>query len=255
MPQRWTGVFRVPKAAELIVERLRSQILRGERKAGEMLASEAELCDTFGVSRPTLREAIRILESESLVHVTRGVRGGTRIVAPSERTAAKYFGHYLQYAQVPMIDVHHAMMDIELPAVIRLARSRSERDLSLLARMLDDEERNCGDDGTEAILAGNAFHRAIVDLAGNQTLAIMHGMIEEVIITAAREIADTMQSGFVEEARRFHRVHAEIADLIRDHATTKAATLWRRHVDAKIRLLTEMAASSREHISAHIGSY
>ena len=82
------GHFRVPKAAEIIADQLRSQVIRGDLKAGEMLPSEAELCESFGVSRPTLREAIRILESRFLIHVSRGVKGGARIVAPTERSAS-----------------------------------------------------------------------------------------------------------------------------------------------------------------------
>jgi DNA-binding FadR family transcriptional regulator len=240
--------LRVPKTAELIVEKVRAQVLRGELKAGEMLPNEAELCETFGVSRPTLREAIRILESESLVEIARGVRGGARIVAPTEGAAARYFGRYLQYAGVPMVDVHEATMAIELPAVASLARNRTAGDLKTLATLLDEERRQYGNDGSEAVLAGNAFHRTIVDLSGNRTLAIMHGMMEEVIITAGRAIASTMQGQFVEEAQRFHRVHEEIVELIRRRDAVAAEKLWRRHLDAKIRLLMRMASSPREYL-------
>ena len=69
----------VPKMAEVIVERLRRQIVRGELTEGEALPSEHELQARFGVSRPTLREAFRILESESLITVRRGAHGGALV--------------------------------------------------------------------------------------------------------------------------------------------------------------------------------
>ena len=63
--------IRAPKTAELIGARLRGQIVRGELRPGSRLPPEAELQEQFGVSRPTLREAFRILEAESLLTVRR----------------------------------------------------------------------------------------------------------------------------------------------------------------------------------------
>jgi GntR family transcriptional repressor for pyruvate dehydrogenase complex len=59
--------FRVPKMAEMISDHLRRQIVRGELSEGDVLPSEQELQTRFNVSRPTLREAFRILESESRI--------------------------------------------------------------------------------------------------------------------------------------------------------------------------------------------
>jgi GntR family transcriptional regulator, transcriptional repressor for pyruvate dehydrogenase complex len=73
---------RAPKTAELIAARLRGQIVRGELRPGSRLPPEAELQEQFGVSRPTLREAFRILEAESLLTVRRGACGGAQVVTP-----------------------------------------------------------------------------------------------------------------------------------------------------------------------------
>src|ERR1044072_6044836 len=73
-----TKLVRAPKTAELIADQLRSSIVRGVLKKGDSLPTEVELVKQFGVSRPTLREAFRILESESLIVVWRGSRGGGR---------------------------------------------------------------------------------------------------------------------------------------------------------------------------------
>jgi GntR family transcriptional regulator, transcriptional repressor for pyruvate dehydrogenase complex len=60
-------VLRAPKTAELIATDLRRRIVRGELKSGETLPPELQLMEQYGVSRPTLREAFRILESEALI--------------------------------------------------------------------------------------------------------------------------------------------------------------------------------------------
>ena len=67
---------KVPKTAELVATQLRNQIVRGDLREGDALPPEAALMAQFGVSRPTLREAFRVLESEALISVRRGARGG-----------------------------------------------------------------------------------------------------------------------------------------------------------------------------------
>ena len=62
--------------ADCVAAALRRMFNHGEITEGTMLPPESELMERFGVSRPTLREALRILESESLIEVQRGVRGG-----------------------------------------------------------------------------------------------------------------------------------------------------------------------------------
>src|SRR4051794_8165047 len=66
---------RVPKTAELVARRIRRQIVTGELKEGDALPPESQLMADFTISRPTLREAFRILESEALITVRRGARG------------------------------------------------------------------------------------------------------------------------------------------------------------------------------------
>ena len=86
-PRSRPSPVRVPKAAELVAAHLRRQIIRGDIAEDEALPAEAELMHIYNVSRPTLREALRILESESLIVVKRGARGGARAALP-DATAA-----------------------------------------------------------------------------------------------------------------------------------------------------------------------
>ena len=69
------AAVRSPKTAELVAGTLRRMVVDGQLKDGDFLPNEAELMAHFGVSRPTLREAVRVLESERLVEVRRGSRG------------------------------------------------------------------------------------------------------------------------------------------------------------------------------------
>ena len=78
-----SAAVRSPKTAELVAGTLRRMVVDGQLKDGDFLPNEAELMAHFAVSRPTLREAVRVLESERLVEVRRGSRTGARVRVPS----------------------------------------------------------------------------------------------------------------------------------------------------------------------------
>src|SRR4051812_32786766 len=93
--------FRAPRAGELVARHIRHRILRGQLKEGERLPPEAELTKAFQVSRPTLREAISVLESEGLVVMKRGAKGGIIVHRPDVRVAARYVEFILEANKVP----------------------------------------------------------------------------------------------------------------------------------------------------------
>ena len=71
-----TATRRKREKPQLVADELRRQILSGELADGESIGNEGGLIERFGVSRPSLREALRILETEGLITVVRGVLGG-----------------------------------------------------------------------------------------------------------------------------------------------------------------------------------
>src|SRR5436305_6464125 len=111
--------FRVPKTAELVARDLRTKIVRGELKDGDTLSAEGELVERYSVSRPTLREALRSLESEGLLTVTRGSRGGPRVHPPDPRLAARHLGLVLQHRGTTLADLFGARVLIE-PSCVHL---------------------------------------------------------------------------------------------------------------------------------------
>ena len=99
---------RVPKTAELVASQLRRRIVRGELAEGAALPPESTLMEQFGVSRPTLREAFRVLESESLISVRRGAHGGARVHVPNGDVAARYAALVLEHRGTTLADLFTA---------------------------------------------------------------------------------------------------------------------------------------------------
>jgi DNA-binding FadR family transcriptional regulator len=89
----------VPKAAELVAQALRARVLSRELVPGDRLPPESALVAQYGVSRPTLREALRLLEAQELLEVRRGAHGGAVVRRPSTRPAADAIALWLMLGQ------------------------------------------------------------------------------------------------------------------------------------------------------------
>ena len=224
----------MPKASELIAGQLRRQIILGQLSHGDLLPNETDLLGHFGVSRPTLREALRILESESLLHITRGSREGARVVAPAEATAARYLGRYLQYERVTVNDVQEAIMTIELQSVAQLVVGATVADLEVLDAAVK-AEKLAVQDWRGWVAAGAAFHRSIVERAGNRTLAVMQGLLEGVVVASGLVVGESLDADAQDVAQRSDTVHRDLLTLIRAHKAEEAGDLWRRHLLARKR--------------------
>ena len=131
--------LREPKMADRVATVLRRMFIRGELAEGTMLPPESELMERFGVSRPTLREAFRVLESESLIQVQRGVRGGARVTRPRRETLARYAGLILEYEAVTVKDVYDARVTLEVPMVEQLAKDRNPKVIAELEQIVERE--------------------------------------------------------------------------------------------------------------------
>jgi DNA-binding FadR family transcriptional regulator len=222
----------VGRAADVIARQLRRRIIRGELTEGDGLPSEAELLTQFGVSRPTLREAIRVLESESLVVVKRGSRGGIEVSVPRVEKAAHYAGLLLEYRQATTADIFTAAAAIEGPCVAMLARTRTADDLKRLRDSVASE-RDVHAGVGQLLELQNDFHRLVIDLAGNQTLTVLSDVLRHIIELATQRYVDD-QSGSdntsAASSAAATRTHAKVVDLIAAKDAVGAEALWRKHI-------------------------
>jgi DNA-binding FadR family transcriptional regulator len=225
------GPLRIPKMAELVSQRLRRQIVRGDLAEGDALPSEAALMSQFGVSRPTLREAFRVLESEGLISVRRGAHGGARVQVPNGEMAARYAGLVLEYRETTLEDVYDARNIIEPPCAALLARRRTQGDLKVL-RAAVDEARETLDDPNTLIRLHNDFHSLVIELAGNQTMAVLNGMVRHIIDMSsfAHMAADAGSPANIRAIRKGFRAHERLVDHLEARDADAAAELWSKHL-------------------------
>jgi DNA-binding FadR family transcriptional regulator len=239
------SLIRAPKTAELIAARLRSQIVRGELKAGDTLPGEARLMTQFGVSRPTLREAFRILETESLINVRRGSRGGARIIAPDLSVAARYVGLLLQVDGTTIADVYEARKVLEPACVSRLAVRRTPADIAALRAVTDAlaEAVDHADVGSPAVEQWShhtvRFHALLMELCGSRTLAVQGGVLQDIVAThTALSVSRDMHSPeMVPRFRTTVRSYRKLIDLVEAGDADGAAKHWVAHLDAAFKAM------------------
>ncbi len=214
-----------------IADELRSRIVSGALSEGELLGHEPDLVERFGVSRPSLREALRILETEGLISVVRGVRGGVVAHVPDERMTARTAALVLQARNVPLDDVFEARSLLEPIAARELAARRGRRSAVSELRALIAAEEIAIEDPERFAIANAAFHHRLVSLAGNQTLSIVAEMLNEIVIRAVTAVSRTNGVlGSHSVRKRGIRSQKRLVELIEAGDSAAAEEHWRSHM-------------------------
>lgn len=221
---------RSPKTAELVAGTLRRMVVDGQLKEGDFLPNEAELMEHFGVSRPTLREAVRVLESERLVEVRRGSRTGARVRVPGPEIVARPAGLLLKLSGADIADLLVARSAIEPMAARLLAEQGDEAAFGELERMLDEHIPKDWRSDRLAETTGD-FHRRVVELSGNATLGIIAGMLHEITVRHHAFLFKEHRPVSKADYEKLMRSYRRLIQLIRSGDGDAAEAHWRKHLD------------------------
>jgi GntR family transcriptional repressor for pyruvate dehydrogenase complex len=231
---------------EQVAAQLRLLIVNGELADGDALGREPDLVARFGVSRPSLREALRILETEGLIEVLRGVRGGVFVRAPSFRMTARTAAMVLRAQNVSLADVFEARYLLEPPAARAIASRRRGRQSAVDAlTSLIEREESVIDDHETFGLVNHEFHETLMDLAGNQTLSVVAGTLNEILagalIAVSRADKDLAASS---TRRRDLRSQRRLVDLLNAGDSDGAEKHWRKHMSYLSRNMLRAGATA-----------
>ena len=228
--------IRSPKTAELVAGTLRRMVVDGQLTDGDFLPNEAELMAHFGVSRPTLREAVRVLESERLVEVRRGSRTGARVRVPGPEIVARPAGLLLELSGATIADLLTAKSGIEPLAARLLAESGTDEAFEELEALL--EELVTVDDQYSRLAANTGlFHLRVVQLSGNETLSIVAGMLHEITVRHTAFVFNERRPVSKADYDKLIRSCRRLLQFLRAGDGGGAETHWRKHLDVSRELL------------------
>jgi len=253
LPDRRAEAIRLREKPQRIADELRGLILSGDLTEGDSLGHEPELIERFGVSRPSLREALRILEAEGLITVVRGAAGGVVVHEPDQRMTARTAALVLQARNVSLADVYDARSLIEPTAARVVAQSRSRRSAANDLRALIAEQQAVIDDPVRFGAANAQFHQRLVALSGNQTLSIVAEMLQEIVARAVTAVsqADGGKDS-VSTRRRGIRSQERLTALIEAGSGPEAEEHWRSHMTVVRRILIGQQATTVIDLMDHL---
>jgi GntR family transcriptional repressor for pyruvate dehydrogenase complex len=205
-------------------------VIDGRHRPDALLPPEAELAEEAGVSRLTVREAIKTLRAKNVVRVERG--RGTFVNPPSRWTDLEALLHAAAASRstpdgLAPRRLIEARRVIEVGAAELAATRRGADHLDTLEAEVARMRAGADAGDVDAFVAADiAFHAAVLDAAGNVFLAALYDPLRQLLLTARR------QTSAYEEIRR-HAIeqHEAVLAAIRDGSAERAAQSMRGHMD------------------------
>lgn len=220
------------KFAERVAAELRREIVTGKLRPGDKLHNERELQEQFDISRPTLREALRMLEAESLIVVTRGQHGGARVREPDPVVLAHQVGAFLQIKGATLRDVWQARTLIEPGAARMLAEQQPREAIEAMRANIASATAALNDPVAYGHLT-NDFSLILTRLCGNLTLHIFATLIQDIV--AAQHVDVTVRTYSKTGGGRMRelniRSREKLLGLVEAGDGAEAERFWREHLE------------------------
>jgi GntR family transcriptional regulator, transcriptional repressor for pyruvate dehydrogenase complex len=208
-----------------IVDQIKTAIRNGRLVPGDQLPPERDLTRQLGVSRVSVRDALRALEAHGLIEVRVGARGGAFVTAPAPRLVGEGIANMLFLASVSAADVTEARMVFEL-GMLELACERADdEDIAALEAICDRAAASLAGDGHDVTIS-TEFHTRLAQCTHNAALTLF-----------AESFKAPLQSS-LEEARRADPdmgrrgldEHRALVDALRDRDAARARTIMAAHL-------------------------
>jgi GntR family transcriptional regulator, transcriptional repressor for pyruvate dehydrogenase complex len=228
MFDRVKPILRMPEA---IARQIEEQIYLGILQTNQMLPSENELMGQFGVSRNTVREALRILESSGMVKIKQGPRGGAVITAISDSIASEFLIKAFRIGGVSPLDFYDFRKTLE-PTMISLLASKESIDMGILAKMEENiaHAKQLYHAGELTAYVNMDFHVLLAEATQNMIFAV----VAKTLRAAFDIVAPPEKEGFRLETIL---AHEQILIAIKERDAAKAYRLMKDHLDQMVEVV------------------
>ncbi len=216
---------RRPRAFQRIVEEIRGDIFLRRLKPGDRLPNEAALAQRFAVSRPAVREALRVLELQGLVRVEHGFQGGAFVDEAGAAPVSQALETMLRLEHLDRAEIYTARRHLEPGVAALAARGMDATTVAALEANLAETERRLHG-GRPAFATNLEFHALIAGACDNRILALMTDAVLELLRSVeSRRPSDEAVN------REAGRAHAAIFSALRGGDGGRASAAMEVHLE------------------------
>ena len=203
------------RASEIIFEQVKDMILRGDLQPGDRLPSEKNLMEMFGRSRPTIREALRMLEREGYIRAIAGSSGAV-VLAPDTTTISQSIAEALQIGRIDLAEMTEYRRSSEAATVTWACERRTEEDIRILREHLDKMAGLLNN--TAAFTSQDPKFHGLIAAAGKNSVSILMSQTlsstnQNFFLTKITALSPEEQT---KALQRVHEQHEAIFEAIRD---------------------------------------
>lgn len=174
-------IIKTKTKCDMVAERIMNMIARGEYKVGDKLPSEYEFCDMFGVSRVTVREAIKRLNTHGVLSIQQGDGTYVRNVGVDSVVKTMYSNMVIQNLSVG--EIYDARLFVEIGTVRLAARNRTEEELRKLSEIVESMKSLINNyDVASFSELDNTFHETIAHMSKNSVLRSTYDGLKELLL-------------------------------------------------------------------------
>lgn len=213
------------RISELIVDQVRLLIRQQQLNPGDRLPAERELCERFGVSRVTVREALRVLEANGLVEIRVGARGGAFVTTPSRERVGEGIADLLTLSAVTAAEVTEARLILEIGMVPLVCERADDDDIAALLDLCDRQEAALASGEYHMNLSAE-FHSRLAECAHN---AAVHMLIQSFRGPLLMSLERAQQTA-PEMGRKGTKEHRELVHAIQKRDVELTSEIMRRHL-------------------------
>jgi DNA-binding FadR family transcriptional regulator len=220
------------RMSEAIVDQIKTLIRSNRLSPGDRLPSERELCERMGVSRVTVREALRILEAGGLVEIRVGARGGAFVTTPSSERLGAGLADLINLAPVTSVEVTEARLVFELGIIPMIVQRATDDDIERLRQLTRDHIAALRR-GDYTMAKSAEFHHRLAACSHNTAIEMLVHSFHGPLLMSLREAATAAplmgQRGVYE--------HRDLVEAIAERNAEKAAEIMQRHLSRTARRL------------------
>lgn len=214
-----------------IVQQIQEAIRSGRLRPGDRLPPERDLAERFGVSRVTVRDALRSLEVLGLIRIRVGAAGGAFVTSPGAEIVGEGLTNLMLLSSLEPEEIAEARLILELGSVALATARATDEDLDQLRTMMKDAQ-SALDEGTYERGMSLRFHLCLAQVAHNNAISLFTDSFRGPLSMHVIRKREPQESSFAQTVRE----HQAIVKAIEQRDTAEAQRRMAEHLTRGTRL-------------------